>query len=142
MLRSPSLFLSAPRFRRAAGLVLPVALAALLAACESPPPVVNVETPPCECACRFKATQPQIGKGCWVNGDVLVCPLVRRTLDIEPAYPGEDPRCETLESGEIRCEIHPGDTGAAGAPGRSAPPDGAPDDGEPGAPGAPGPGGP
>lgn len=90
----------------------PVLLAAaLLLACKTPPPpVVNVEAPPCECACRFKASVPQVGKGCWVNGDVLVCPLVRRDLDIEPAYPSEDPRCETLPSGEIRCEVHPSDT--------------------------------
>lgn len=105
------------RLPGAAALAVLAALTAFVIACETPPPVVNVEAPPCECACRFQASAPQIGKGCWVNGDVLVCPLVRRTLDIEPAYPSEDPRCETLESGEIRCEIHPGDTGGPGATG-------------------------
>jgi hypothetical protein len=44
-----------------------------------------------------------------VSGDHLVCPLVRRTLDIQPAYPSEDPRCEVQEDGTIRCEVHPGD---------------------------------
>jgi hypothetical protein len=112
----PSLSLRRRRraLRASAPLSVLASVAVLLVACETPPPVVNVEAPPCECACRFKASAPQIGKGCWVNGDVLVCPLVRRTLDIEPAYPAEDPRCETLESGEIRCEIHPGDTVAPG----------------------------
>ena len=91
-------------FRRAAvaGWLL---LATLAMACQSPPPVVNVTTPPCDCACSFKATSPQIGKGCHVQGDVLICPLVRRTLDIEPAYPSEDPRCETQPDGSLVCEI-------------------------------------
>ena len=80
--------------------------AALVVACQSPPPpVVNVQAPPCDCACNFKATTPQIGKGCHVQGDVLICPLVRRTLDIEPAYPSEDPRCERLPDGTMACEI-------------------------------------
>jgi hypothetical protein len=68
-------------------------------------PQVNVDAPPCDCSCLFRASTPEIGKGCWVNGDVLVCPLVRRTLDIEPAYPSEDPRCEKLPDGSTRCEI-------------------------------------
>ena len=68
-------------------------------------PQVNVDSPPCDCTCFFRASTPEIGKGCWVNGDVLVCPLVRRTLDIEPAYPSEDPRCEKLPDGSMRCEI-------------------------------------
>jgi hypothetical protein len=78
-------------------------------ACQTPPPVVNVEAPPCECACSFEAKAPQVGKGCWVSGDHLVCPLVRRTLDIEPAYPSEDPRCEKQEDGTLRCEVYPAD---------------------------------
>ena len=83
-----------------------LAVAALLVACQSPPPpVVNVQAPPCDCACNFKATTPQIGKGCHVQGDVLICPLVRRTLDIEPAYPSEDPRCERQPDGTMACEI-------------------------------------
>ncbi len=88
-------------------------------ACQQAPPVVNVQAPPCECGCAFKATAPQVGKGCWVNGDLLVCPLVRRDLEIEPAYPSEDPRCERLEDGSLRCAIHAGDSlpsGAAPAP--------------------------
>ena len=71
------------------------------------PPVVNVPAQPCECACRFEATAPQIGKGCWVQNDVLICPLVKRTLDIEPAYPGADPRCTKQSDGSVRCEIEP-----------------------------------
>jgi len=78
-------------------------------ACQTPAPVVNVEATPCECACSFEAKAPQVGKGCWVSGDHLVCPLVRRTLEIEPAYPSEDPRCEKQEDGTLRCEVHPGD---------------------------------
>ena len=42
--------------------------------------------------------------------DMLVCPLVRRDLEIEPAYPSEDPRCERLENGSLRCEVHSGDS--------------------------------
>ncbi|NNL85659.1 MAG: hypothetical protein HKP27_08410 [Myxococcales bacterium] len=80
-------------------------VAAALAACQTPAPVVNVQAPPCDCACNFKATTPQIGKGCHVQGDVLICPLVRRTLDIEPAYPTEDPRCERQADGTMACEI-------------------------------------
>ena len=80
----------------------------LLPACQAPQ--VNVATPPCDCTCLFRASTPEIGKGCWVNGDVLVCPLVRRTLDIEPAYPSEDPRCEKLADGTMRCEIVEQDT--------------------------------
>jgi hypothetical protein len=87
------------------GLLLACALFA--AACATPAPVVNVEAPPCECACEFRATAPQIGKGCVVDGDRLICPLVRRTLDIEPAYPAEDPRCEKQPDGTLRCEITP-----------------------------------
>ena len=74
-------------------------------------PQVNVDSPPCDCTCLFRASTPEIGKGCWVNGDVLVCPLVRRTLDIEPAYPSEDPRCEKLPDGSMRCEILQPDEG-------------------------------
>jgi hypothetical protein len=88
-------------------------------ACQQAPPVVNVQAPPCECGCAFKATAPQVGKGCWVNGDLLVCPLVRRDLEIEPAYPSEDPRCKRLEDGSLRCAIHAGDSlpsGPAPAP--------------------------
>ena len=73
--------------------------------CAYPPPVVNVESPPCECTCHFKATSPEIGRGCWVQNDVLICPLVRRTLDIEPAYPSEDPRCTKQPDGTLRCEV-------------------------------------
>ena len=90
-----------------------IALLALAAAgCQTappPPPVVNVEAPPCTCDCTFRATAPEIGKGCWVSGDHLVCPLVRRSLEIEPAYPTEDPRCEVQEDGRLRCEVSPGD---------------------------------
>ncbi len=94
---------------RLASTVLLLSCLALVVACETPPPVVNVEAPPCECACSFEAKAPQVGKGCWVSGDHLVCPLVRRTLDIEPAYPSEDPRCELGDDGNLRCEVHPGD---------------------------------
>ena len=83
-----------------------VALTALLAAitlaCQTQPRV-------CQCDCSFKATTPQVGKGCWVEGDKLICPLVRRSLKLEPAYPSEDPRCEQQEDGRIKCAIHPGD---------------------------------
>ena len=86
-----------------------VAGAALFAmACETPTPVVNVSTPPCNCDCRYAASAPQIGKGCWVEGDRLICPLVRRSLQVEPAYPSEDPRCERLEDGSLRCRVEPG----------------------------------
>lgn len=82
------------------------AMAWLVMGCQTPPPpVVNVQAPPCECACDFKATAPQIGRGCWVKDDVLVCPLVVRQLDIEPAYPSEDPRCEEQLDGTLRCEV-------------------------------------
>jgi hypothetical protein len=85
---------------------LGLALAAFgVAACQSKPPVVNVPAQPCECACSYRAVAPQIGKGCWVQNDVLVCPLVKRTLDIEPAYPESDPRCEKQEDGSLRCEV-------------------------------------
>jgi hypothetical protein len=50
---------------------------------------------------------------------MMICPLVRRDLEIEPAYPSEDPRCERLANGELRCAIHSGDSlpsGAAGEP--------------------------
>lgn len=76
-------------------------------ACQTPAPVVNVEAPPCECACQFKATTPEVGKGCWVQNDVMICPLVTRTLEIEPAYPGEDPRCTRQADGTLRCEVAP-----------------------------------
>ena len=89
--------------RRRACAAAALLVATLLAGC------ITVEAPPCKCDCAFKASAPQVGKGCWVNGDLLVCPLVRRDLDIEPAYPSEDPRCKKLPSGEIQCEIHPGD---------------------------------
>ena len=65
--------------------------------------------PRCQCDCAFRATTPQVGKGCWVEGDKLICPLVRRSLNLEPAYPSEDPRCEQQEDGTIRCAVHPGD---------------------------------
>jgi hypothetical protein len=105
------------RARLIASILLILAPAAL--ACQQAPPVVNVQAPPCECACDFKATAPQVGKGCWVSGDMMVCPLVRRDLEIQPAYPSEDPRCERLPNGELRCAIHPGDSlppGVAPAP--------------------------
>jgi hypothetical protein len=92
---------------------LPTLVLATLA-CQQAPPVVNVQAPPCECACDFKATAPQVGKGCWVNGDLLVCPLVRRDLEIEPAYPSEDPRCERLANGDLQCAIHPSDSQPSG----------------------------
>lgn len=98
---------SAPGARALIGLVALGALCAV--ACETPPPIVNVEAPPCECQCAFQATAPQVGKGCWVSGDHLVCPLVRRTLELEPAYPSEDPRCERQEDGTLRCEVSPAD---------------------------------
>lgn len=79
--------------------------AILVVGCQTKPPVVNVEAPPCECACSYRAVAPQIGKGCWVQNDVLVCPLVKRTLEIEPAYPDADPRCEKQEDGSLRCEV-------------------------------------
>ena len=97
----------------------PHALALGTLACQHAPPLFNVQAPPCECACDFKATAPQVGKGCWVSGDLMVCPLVRRDLEIEPAYPSEDPRCERLADGSLRCAIHPGDSlppGVAPAP--------------------------
>lgn len=90
---------------RPARLLLALALP-LLAACQNPQ--VNVEAPPCDCSCSFAATAPQIGKGCYVSGDVLVCPLVRRTLEVEPAYPSEDPRCTKQPDGTLRCEVEPG----------------------------------
>ena len=71
----------------------------------SPAPQISVSTPPCDCSCSFEASAPQIGKGCHVQGDVLICPLVRRTLDIEPAYPSEDPRCTTQSDGSLVCSI-------------------------------------
>jgi len=87
-----------------------MALAAASAvACQQAPPIVNVQAPPCHCDCAFKASTPQIGKGCWVKGDVLICPLVRRDLDIEPAYPSEDPRCKKLPNGDLECALHPAD---------------------------------
>ncbi len=98
--------------RSRASLVAPTILTLALAtlACQQAPPVVNVQAPPCECGCAFKATAPQVGKGCWVSGDLLVCPLVRRDLEIEPAYPSEDPRCERLANGSLRCAVHSGDS--------------------------------
>jgi len=89
--------------RMSVGFLVAAGVAAL--GCQHPPPVVEVEAPPCECACSFRATAPEIGKGCWVQNDVLVCPLVKRTLEIEPAYPDIDPRCERLEDGTLRCEV-------------------------------------
>ena len=85
--------------------LLLAALAACALACQRPPPVVNVQAPPCDCACSFRAVAPEIGKGCWVKGDVLVCPLVKRTLEIEPAYPEDDPRCQRQADGTLRCEV-------------------------------------
>ncbi len=94
---------AAARRRRSRALAaLATLLGAAALACQSPPPV-------CQCDCSFKATAPQVGKGCWVEGDKLICPLVRRSLEIEPAYPSEDPRCVTREDGTIECAIHPGD---------------------------------
>jgi hypothetical protein len=87
--------------------ILGIVLGSVAAGCQTPAPVVNVQAPPCECACDFKATAPQIGKGCHVDGDRLICPLVRRTLEIEPAYPSDDPRCEKQEDGSLRCQITP-----------------------------------
>ena len=82
-------------------------LALLAVACQKLPPVVNVEAPPCECACSFRAVTPEIGRGCWVQGDTLVCPLAKRTLEIEPAFPSEDPRCERQEDGTLKCQVEP-----------------------------------
>ncbi len=89
-----------------------LAAALALAACQSAPPprpVVNVQAPPCNCECAYAATAPQIGKGCWVEGDRLICPLVRRSIEVEPAYPSEDPRCERQPDGTLRCTVDPGD---------------------------------
>jgi len=96
-------------------------LAPAILACQHEPPIVNVQAPPCDCSCAFKATAPQVGKGCWVSGDMMVCPLVRRDLEIEPAYPSEDPRCERLPNGELRCAIHSGDSLPSSAPPSPAP---------------------
>ena len=83
---------------------LPVLFATALAlGCQAPS--VHVQAPPCDCSCQFRATAPQVGKGCYVSDDVLICPLVRRTLDLEPAYPTEDPRCEKQADGTLRCEV-------------------------------------
>lgn len=86
-------------------------LAAWLAAgalgCVPPAPIVNVEAPPCRCDCAYSASAPEIGRGCWVQGDTLVCPLVRRTLEIEPAYPADDPRCTKLPDGTMECRVAP-----------------------------------
>ena len=89
--------------------MMALAIAWLLAGCETPTPVVNVQAPPCKCDCTYAATAPQIGKGCWVEGDRLICPLVRRSLDVEPAYPSDDPRCERQADGSLRCTVDPGD---------------------------------
>ncbi len=91
---------------RAATLALALGASAGLG-CTTPPPVVHVQATPCECACEFRASAPQVGEGCWVSGDRLVCPLVRRTLEIEPAYPAADPRCERQPDGTLRCEVQP-----------------------------------
>ena len=100
--------------------VLSVAISAALLsllACAQPP-VVKVEPTPitvaaptvaptcqCDCSSAFRARVPQIGAGCWVQDDVLVCPLVSRNLEIEPAYPSADPRCQKLPDGSLRCEV-------------------------------------
>lgn len=89
-----------PRLAIAATAALSLALG-----CAQPAPVVNVEAPPCKCECSYKASAPEIGRGCHVQGDVLVCPLVRRTLEIEPAVPSEDPRCYPMPDGKTRCEV-------------------------------------
>ena len=68
-------------------------------------PTVTVPTCQCDCSSAFRARVPQIGAGCWVQDDVLVCPLVSRNLEIEPAYPSEDPRCEKLADGSLRCRV-------------------------------------
>ena len=112
------------RAQLAAPTLLILALNSL--ACQQAPPVVNVQAPPCECACAFKASAPQVGKGCWVSGDLMVCPLVRRDLEIEPAHPSEDPRCERLADGDLRCAIHSGDSlpsGATPTPAQEPPPE-------------------
>jgi hypothetical protein len=96
------------RWPLAAILALALAAAGALG-CQTPPPVVHVQAPPCECACAFQATAPQVGEGCWVSGDRMVCPLVRRTLEIEPAYPAADPRCKRQPDGTLRCEVQPPD---------------------------------
>ena len=75
--------------------------------CQRPPPVVNVQAPPCDCACSFRAVSPEIGRGCYVKDDVLVCPLVKRTLELEPAFPSDDPRCQKQPDGSLRCEVEP-----------------------------------
>lgn len=77
----------------------------MMLGCQTTPPVVNVEAPPCQCACDFKASAPQVGRGCHVQGDVLICPLVVKQLEIEPAYPSEDPRCQEEADGTLRCEV-------------------------------------
>lgn len=89
---------------RIAVLVLAVAVCG---ACRSVPPVVNVPAQPCQCSCSYRAVAPEIGKGCWVQNDVLVCPLVKRTLEIEPAYPGADPRCTKQKDGTLKCKVEP-----------------------------------
>ncbi len=76
---------------------------AMILGCQTP--LVNVEATPCECACSYKATTPQVGKGCYVKDDLLICPLVVRQLDVEPAYPSEDPRCTRQADGTTRCEV-------------------------------------
>lgn len=90
---------------------LAVALVVIFAAlgCQTKAPVVNVQAPPCKCDCAYRATAPQIGKGCWVEGDRLICPLVRRSVDVEPAYPSEDPRCEKQADGTLKCGVYPGE---------------------------------
>ena len=88
--------------------LVPLVVAVGLAlGCNRPPPVVHVQAQPCECSCAFRAVAPQVGKGCWVQNDVLICPLVKRTLEIEPAYPDADPRCTKQEDGTLRCEVNP-----------------------------------
>ncbi len=93
-------------------LTLGLAAAFFALACQTPAPVVHVQAPPatpCNCDCAYRATAPQIGKGCWVEGDRLICPLVRRSLEVEPAYPSDDPRCERLPDGSLRCAVDPGE---------------------------------
>lgn len=90
---------------KAALLVVSILLFGVFSCATPPAPVVNVAAPPCDCACEFKASVPQIGRGCHVQGDLLVCPLVRRTLEIEPAYPSEDPRCRKEADGTTVCSI-------------------------------------
>ena len=89
--------------------LITLALATTLLGCRYLMPAVEMYPPPCDCACSFRATAPEIGQGCWVSGDLLTCPLVRRELEVAPAFPSEDPRCTELELGGVMCEVYPVD---------------------------------